>query len=77
MAVALDPRVVTESSRHSVEVECVSELTRGMTVVDRLNVSTDSRNRGVWSLAGGAPLDVVWKIDVPRWKAMLYNALSA
>ena len=76
MAVALDPTVAVESSRHRVEVECDSELTRGMTVVDRLNVCGDDRNRGVWDAAGGMPANVVWAIDVPRWKAMLYRALA-
>ena len=76
MAVALDPGIATASSRHRVEVECAGELTRGMTVVDRLNVSRDDRNRDVWNGAGDATADVVWTIDVPRWKAMLYRALS-
>jgi purine nucleosidase len=76
MAVALDPAVAITSSRPRVEVECASELTRGMTVVDRLNVSRDDRNRDVWDAAGDATADVVWTIDVPRWKAMLYRALG-
>jgi purine nucleosidase len=75
MAVALDPAgVVTESSRHRVEVECASELTRGMTVVDRLNVAGDERNLDEWRTSG--PSSVVWKIDVPRWKQILYRALA-
>jgi purine nucleosidase len=77
MAVALDPGITTESTRHRVGVECASELTRGMTVVDRLNVSTDDRNRGAWNATGDAPVDVVWTIDVPRWKALLYRALGS
>lgn len=77
MAIALDPSVALESSRHQVEVECDSELTRGMTVVDRLNVCGDERNRGTWQGAGEAKVDVVWTIDVPRWKALLYRALSS
>jgi purine nucleosidase len=76
MAVALEPTIVIESSRHRVEVECASELTRGMTVVDRLNVSNDERNRGEWSAAGDATTSVVWKIDVPRWKQLLFAALK-
>ena len=59
------------------EVECASELTRGMTVVDRLNVCEDGRNRDVWNATGGATVGVAWKIDVPRWKALLYRALSS
>jgi purine nucleosidase len=77
MAVALDPSIATESSRHRVEVECASELTRGMTVVDRLNVSEDVRNRDVWHATGNATVGVVWRIDVPRWKALLYRALGS
>jgi purine nucleosidase len=76
MAVALDPSIAIETSRHRVDVECASELTRGMTVVDRLNVSNDERNRDVWKAAGEKTIDVIWKIDVARWKAMLYRALS-
>ena len=48
MAVALDRAIGLSWSRHSVEIECDSELTRGMTVVDRLNVADDDNNRGVW-----------------------------
>jgi purine nucleosidase len=77
MAVALDPTVVLESSRHRVEVECDSDLTRGMTVVDRLNVSGDDRNRSVWDATGDAMVTVVWTIDVPRWKEMLFQALGS
>jgi purine nucleosidase len=46
MAIALDRSVGLSWSRHRVAIECASELTRGMTVVDRLNVSGDDINRG-------------------------------
>ena len=74
MAVALDRSIATDLSRHRVEVECASELTRGMTVVDRLNVSADDRNRGLWT--SDIPMDIVWSIDVPRWKALLFEGLG-
>jgi purine nucleosidase len=77
MAIALDPSIATESTPHRVEVECASELTRGMTIVDRLNVSQDDRNRGVWTAAGETtPINVVWTIDVPQWKSLLFKALA-
>jgi purine nucleosidase len=76
MAVAIDPTIAMESSEHHVEIECDSGLTRGMTVVDRLNVCGDERNRGAWSSVAPAPIQVVWKIDIPRWKGLLYNALA-
>jgi len=77
MAVALDPSIVTWQSEHFLEIETESELTRGMTVVDRLNVAANERNRGVWGsrLATGHKAKIVWSIDNRRWKAALYAAL--
>ncbi len=74
MCIALDPTVCTSVSRHRVEIEVSSELTRGMTVVDRLGVVDDERNRGVWS--GAREALVVWSIDNARWKQSLYAALK-
>jgi purine nucleosidase len=78
MAVALDPSIVTSQSEHYMEVETDSELTRGMTVVDRLNVAGDERNREVWAsaLGGGRKAKIVWTIDNARWKQALYAALQ-
>ncbi len=76
MCLALDPAVGTDWSDHYVEIETQSELTRGMTVVDRLNVADDERNRAVWEPAikkGRAK--ICWTIDNARWKAALYQAL--
>jgi purine nucleosidase len=77
MCLALDPTVGTEWSEHYVDVEIQSELTRGMTVVDRLNVAADDRNRAVWTpaLHGGRKAKVCWKIDTKRWKDALFSAL--
>jgi purine nucleosidase len=77
MAIALDPGVCTRSSRHHVEIETESELTRGMSVVDALDVGRYEHNREIWGAhAGRAPhVTVCWAIDVPRWKALLYAAL--
>lgn len=78
MAVALDPSIVTEQSTHFLEVETESELTRGMTVVDRLNVASDERNRDIWSAAraDGHKAKIIWKIDNARWKKALFLALA-
>jgi purine nucleosidase len=76
MCLALDPTVGTDWSQHYIEVETHSELTRGMTVVDRLNVGDDERNRDVWAQAiGKGRCKVCWTIDNRRWKAALYAAL--
>jgi purine nucleosidase len=78
MAIALDPSMVTSHSEHFLDIETESELTRGMTVVDRLNVAGDARNREVWAarLATGRKVKVVWTIDNVRWKKALYAALK-
>jgi purine nucleosidase len=73
MAVALDPSIVTSASSYRVLVECGSELTRGMTVVDQLNVGRDARNAGPWERATEA--SVVWSIDVPAFKRTLATVL--
>ncbi len=78
MAVALDPTVCTQSSKHHVDIETNSSLTRGMTVVDRLGVATDDRNRPIWgNQVDREPwITVCWAIDIPRWKSMLIQALA-
>lgn len=77
MCVALDPTVATSWSDHYVEVETQSELTRGMTLVDKLNVAEDERNQAVWapSIAARNKAKVCWEIDNARWKQALYKAL--
>ena len=78
MAVALDPSIVTSQSAHYLDIETESELTRGMTVVDRLNVAGDPRNREVWAarLATGRKAKIIWTIDNDRWKQALYATLD-
>jgi purine nucleosidase len=79
MAVALDPdTVVTRMSEHYVQVECDSDLTRGMTVVDQLGVTNDHFNPAWATLhKNHAPkVKVCWGIDIPRWKAMLYQTIK-
>jgi purine nucleosidase len=73
MAVALDRAMGTSWSRHFVEVECASELTRGMTIVDRLNVTHDASNRVAWKRALEAEVttDVCWTLDCAGFKAMM------
>jgi purine nucleosidase len=77
MSVALDETICTAASEHYLDVEVNSELTRGMTVVDRLGVAVDDRNRGVWKpvLDRIRKAKICWAIDTKRWKAALYSAL--
>jgi purine nucleosidase len=78
MCLALDPSVGTSWSSHYLNVETQSELTRGMTVVDRLNVAEDDRNRAEWAavIAKGRKANVCWTMDAARWKKALLAALG-
>jgi purine nucleosidase len=76
MSIALDPTIGNQWSEHCVDVEAHSELTRGMTVVDRLNVAADERNQAVWADAlRKGKTKVCWTIDTGRWKQALFSAL--
>ena len=77
MSIALDPTVGTQWSAHHVDIETHSELTRGMTLVDRLHVAADDRNQDVWShvLSKGHNANVCWTIETRRWKECLFSAL--
>jgi purine nucleosidase len=78
MSIAIDPTIVTHQTENFVDVETSSELTLGMTVVDRLNVAANDRNRAVWApiLDRGKKAKVCWAIDNKRWKQALYATLS-
>jgi purine nucleosidase len=77
MCLAIDPSVGPCWSEHYLDVEVQSELTRGMTVVDRLNVADDERNRAEWAdvIAKGKKARVCWTLDAGRWKQALCAAL--
>jgi purine nucleosidase len=77
MAIALDPTIGTDWSEHYIDVETQSELTRGMTVIDRLNVAGDDRNRPIWAdvLKKNCKAKVCWTMDNHRWKEALFAGL--
>jgi inosine-uridine nucleoside N-ribohydrolase len=77
MCLAIDSSVGTSWSEHYLDVEVQSELTRGMTVVDRLNVAQDDRNRDVWQplLHAKRKSKICWTMDNKRWKQALLAAL--
>ena len=78
MAVLLDPALVLESSEHYIDVQIDNGITRGMSVVDKLNVADDARNRSVWHdvLIGSRKHKVIWTLDVAGWKQALFRALG-
>lgn len=75
MAVALDKNIGASWSPHRVEVEALSELTRGMTVVDELNLTNDANNAATWG-EQKHKADICWTLDVPAFKTMLFEALK-
>jgi purine nucleosidase len=74
MAILLDPALALVSSSHYMDVQVDSCITRGMSVVDRLGVAKDARNRAVWNEVA-AKHKVVWEMDIPGWKRALLEAL--
>jgi purine nucleosidase len=78
MALLLEPELALEASEHYVEIETASELTRGMTVVDRLDLTSDARNEAVWreARARAKKTKVIWKLDVAGWKRLLNESLT-
>jgi purine nucleosidase len=77
MAILLDPTLARQTSRHYMDVQVDSGLTRGMSVVDRLDVAADSRNRAAWQevLQQGRKQTVVWELDNAGWKQLLLQSL--
>jgi purine nucleosidase len=77
MAILLDPALALVSSDHYMDVLVDNGITRGMSVVDRLGVAKDARNRAVWSdvVKRGRKHTVIWEMDIPGWKQALLRAL--
>jgi purine nucleosidase len=77
MAILLNPALSLVASDHYMDVQVDSGLTRGMSVVDRLNVARDARNRAAWSdvLQHGRKHTVIWEMDIVGWKQSLLRAL--
>ncbi|HUE42754.1 MAG TPA: nucleoside hydrolase [Candidatus Sulfotelmatobacter sp.] len=79
MGIAIDPKLCIDGTEHHVAVETTSELTRGLTLVDKLNVAGDRRNIEVWGptiKAQPRKIHVCWTLDVPAWKRMLFSLLT-
>jgi purine nucleosidase len=74
MAILLDPALALVCSDHYMDVQVDNGITRGMSVVDRLGVAKDARNRAAWNDVA-AKHKVVWEMDIPGWKRALLQAL--
>ena len=77
MAILLDPALSLVSSHHYMDVQVDSGITRGMSVVDRLGVAEDVKNRAAWSevLKHGRRHKVIWEMHIPGFKQALLRAL--
>jgi purine nucleosidase len=77
MAILLEPGLSVVSSNHYMDVQVDSGITRGMSVVDKLNVAHDARNRDAWRelLERGRKHTVIWEMNIPGWKQSLLQAL--
>jgi purine nucleosidase len=78
MAVFLNPALIASASSHYLDVQIDDGLTRGMSVVDRLDVAQDERNQQTWSevIRAGRKQSVIWAIDIAGWKQALFAALD-
>ena len=74
MAILLDPALALVCSDHYMDVQVDNGITRGMSVVDRLSVAKDARNRAAWNDVA-AKHKVVWELDIPGWKQALLRVL--
>jgi hypothetical protein len=73
-------KLCTSSSQHHVEIETVSDLTRGKTVVDRLNVIGRYPKPSILvPIHARQPnkIHICWTLDIPAWKAALYSSLAS
>jgi purine nucleosidase len=77
MAILLHPALALVSSDHFMDVQVEDGITRGMSVVDKLGVVHDARNRPIWRdvLERGRKHSVIWEMDIPGWKQALLQAL--
>ncbi len=78
MAVALEPTLCTRQSPHYVDVECESDLTRGMVVIDALDTGDQL---GEWPNGGPVisrthKIAVCWSIDAIGFKSLLRRSLA-
>ena len=80
MGIAIDPTLCLDGTAHYVEIETDSELTRGLTMVDKLDVAHDRRNLDIWQPtieSQPRKIHICWTLDVPRWKRQLFHLLGA
>lgn len=79
MGIAIDPKLCLDGTSHYVEIETQSELNRGLTMVDKLNVAHDRRNIEIWGptiQAQPNKIHVCWTMNVPAWKKFLFSLLT-
>jgi purine nucleosidase len=79
MGIAIDPALCLDGTSHYVEIETASELNRGLTLVDKLNVAHDRRNIDIWAptiAAQPRKIHICWTMNIPAWKKSLFMLLT-
>ncbi|SIR25125.1 MULTISPECIES: nucleoside hydrolase [Acidiphilium] len=74
MAVALDPSIVTHTTRCGVAIP-LDGLARGATLIDELGTTGQHANDPAWAHTP-PPIDVCRSIDIARFKSMLFRTLE-
>ena len=75
MAVALNPKIVLKESRHNVKI-VLDGPSRGMTIVDKLNVGESEPNIDEYWSNTNKNVNVIWELDNQAWKDTLYETLK-
>ena len=78
MAVALEPGICTRRSDHYADVECESDLTRGMVVIDALDTgdTIDDWPEGGPVVSRTEKITVCWELDPAAFKRLLRDSLA-
>ena len=75
LAVALAPDVCARRGRYYVDIACDDGLTRGMTIVDELHVTSTPPYRDPHWGPHHPNADVCREVNARRWKEVLYQTL--
>ncbi len=78
MAIALEPDLCTRRGRHYADVECESDLTRGMVVIDALDTGDQIEEwpEGGPLISRSRKITVCWEIDAGAFKDLLRSSLK-
>ena len=80
LTLVLTAHIANAAERRKIIInqDCSGPGGSNMTVVDRLGVASDERNRPIWdaTLQNQRKVNVCWTIDHQRWKQLLFESLQ-